>query len=262
MAPVDDRPAGASLSPACRVRLGDIGANGGVPGGPLPAPHDASLAQLLSGGGRGGVARPRGPPGARGISATIGPGRGLEDVFGALPRVGSRVALHLYGGVANGQEGWLERHLARVRERTEVVVHPLQPANAMLAALAHHQIGLSLDGGDCLNRSLTVGNKFFLYLQAGLACIATDTAGHRSVFPPEARYGGTYRSGDVAQLASVVEALANPSALAAAQRAAWIAGRTTYVWDREKPLFLEAVAGALAGAPRRPSTATVSVGGP
>jgi hypothetical protein len=196
------------------------------------------------------------------ISATIGPGRGLEDIFGALPKVRSRVALHLYGAVANGQDEWLERHLASVRERVEVVLHPVQPANAMLAALARHQIGLSLDGGDSLNRRLTVGNKFFLYLQAGLACIATDTAGHRSVFPPEARYGGTYHPGDAAALAGVVDALANPSALAAAQRAAWIAGRTTYVWDREKPLFLETVAEALSSAPRRPSTGTVSVGGP
>jgi hypothetical protein len=196
------------------------------------------------------------------ISATIGPRRGLEDLFAALPRMATRVAVHLYGAVAEGQGGWLDRQLAPVRERTEIVMHPVRPANTILPALATHQIGLSLDGDDSLNRRLTVSNKFFLYLQAGLACVATDTAGHRSVFPPEARYGRTYPAGDAQALAHALDTLANPAALAAAQRAAWVTGRTTYVWDREKPAFLEAVAAALAGGERRVSTATISVGGP
>ena len=127
------------------------------------------------------------------ISATIGPRRGLEDLFAALPRMATRVAVHLYGAVADGKDAWLDRQLAPVRERTEVVMHPVRPANTILPALATHQIGLSLDGDDSLNRRLTVSNKFFLYLQAGLACVATDTAGHRSVFPPEARYGARIR---------------------------------------------------------------------
>jgi hypothetical protein len=190
---------------------------------------------------------PAGPVELAWISATIGPGRGLEDIFAAVPKLGGRVALHLYGAVASGQSEWLDTQLAPVRERSAVVLHPLQPADGLLTALAHHQIGLSLDGGETLNRSLTVSNKFFLYLQAGLACVATDTPGHRSVFPPAAGFGGLYRPGDVRSLAAILETLANPAALAAAQRAAWIAGRTTYVWEHEKPHFLDTVAGALAG---------------
>ncbi len=190
---------------------------------------------------------PAGPVELAWISATVGPGRGLEDIFAALPKLGGRVVLHLYGAVPPGQSEWLEKQLAPVRERSAVVLHPLQPADAILAALAHHQIGLSLDGGETLNRSLTVSNKFFLYLQAGLACVATDTPGHRSVFPSGAGFGGMYQPGNVRSLAAVLETLANPAALAAAQRASWIAGRTTYVWEHEKPQFLDTVAGALAG---------------
>ncbi|MFI5249217.1 MAG: glycosyltransferase [Gemmatimonadales bacterium] len=190
---------------------------------------------------------PAGPVELAWISATVGPGRGLEDIFAAVPRLGGRVALHLYGAVPPGQSEWLEKQLAPVRERSAVVLHPLQPADAILAALAHHQIGLSLDGAETLNRSLTVSNKFFLYLQAGLACVATDTPGHRSVFPSGAGFGGMYQPGDVRSLAAVLETLAKPAALAAAQRASWIAGRTTYVWEHEKPQFLDTVAGALAG---------------
>ncbi len=85
------------------------------------------------------------------ISATIGPRRGLEDLFAALPRMASRVAVHLYGAVAEGKDGWLDRQLAPVRERTEVVMHSVRPANTILPALATHQVGLSLDGDDSLN---------------------------------------------------------------------------------------------------------------
>jgi Glycosyl transferase 4-like domain len=207
---------------------------------------------------------PAGPVELAWISATVGPGRGLEDIFAAMPKLGGRVALHLYGAVAAGQSEWLDKQLGPVRERSAVMLHPLQPPDAMLTALAHHQVGLSLDGDETLNRSLTVSNKFFLYLQAGLACVATDTPGHRSVFPPGAGFGGMYRPGDVRSLAAVLETLANPLALAAAQRAAWIAGRTTYVWEHEKPQFLETVASALAGtlsASRRMTPAGSSAAG-
>jgi hypothetical protein len=180
------------------------------------------------------------------ISATIGPGRGLEDIFAALPWLGSRVALHLYGAVPSEHAAWLESRLAPLREGSVVVLHPLQPADRMLVALAHHRIGLSLDAADCLNRSLTISNKFFLYLQAGLACVATDTPGHRSVIPSGAAYGGMYPPGDVAALVSVLDRLADAATLAAAQRAAWDVGRTRFVWDRERPVFLDAVSHTLA----------------
>jgi hypothetical protein len=195
------------------------------------------------------------------ISATIGPGRGLEDIFAALPQVGSRVVLHLYGAVTSGHAEWLEVHLAPLRARSLVVVHPVQPPDRVLVALAQHRIGLSLDPDDCLNRGLTVSNKFFLYLQAGLACVATDTAGHRSVFPPDAGYGGLYRPGDVAALVSLLDRLTAASTLSAAQEAAWVAGRTRFVWEREQPVFLDAVARALPAPSPSPASAPITVRG-
>jgi len=189
------------------------------------------------------------------ISATVGPGRGLEDIFAAIPRLRSRVALHLYGEVGLEHRAWLERQIAPIRERTPVVLHPVQPADRMLIALATHHIGLSLDHGNTLNRSLTVSNKFFLYLQAGLACIATATPGHRSVFPSDDTFGGMYAPGDIAALASLVDRLADPRVLASAREAAWLAGRTTYLWDREQQTFLDAVAHALMVSPPQPDRA-------
>jgi glycosyltransferase involved in cell wall biosynthesis len=184
------------------------------------------------------------------LSATIGPRRGLEDAFAAVAQLAPRTVLHLYGAVAAGATGWLDQHLAPLREQRAVVLHPLVPPERVIATLAAHQIGLALDGtGDgaaaASNKSLTASNKTFYYLQAGLACVATNSPGQQSVLPPGGGYGFLYPAGDVPALAAVLEQLMVPGALAAAQRAAWDIGRRVYVWDVEQTRFLDAVGAAL-----------------
>jgi len=179
------------------------------------------------------------------ISATIGPGRGLDDAFGAISRLSPRAVLHIYGAVPSDSTRWLDHQLAPFRNQRAVVMHPLIPGDRVLATLAAHHIGLSLDGNECLNRGLTVSNKVFYYLQAGLACVATDTSGHRSVMPPGAAYGFLYPAGDVSALVATLDHLMAPSILANAQRAAWDIGRSTYVWDSEQTRFLDAVTAAI-----------------
>jgi glycosyltransferase involved in cell wall biosynthesis len=179
------------------------------------------------------------------VSATIGPGRGLEDAFAAMSRLTPRAVLHLYGAISADVTRWLDEQVAPLRGQSAVVIHPIVPAEHVIAAISAHHVGLSLDGSDCLNRELTVSNKVFYYLQAGLPCVATDTAGHRSVVPPAAGYGFLYRPGDVPALVTTIERLMAPSALAQAQRAAWEIGRRTYVWDSEQVRFLDAVTAAI-----------------
>lgn len=183
------------------------------------------------------------------ISATIARGRGLEDAFMALRGLGHRVAFHLYGDVAGGCTSWLTEQIASLSDLTTVVVHRSVAADAVIGTIARHQIGLTLDGNDCLNRSLTACNKLFYYLQAGLACIATDTAGHRSVMPAGTRYGELYPPGDIPALVAVMKRLLDRDNLAAAQRAAWEIGRTRFVWDVEQTQLLDAVVSALSATP-------------
>ena len=165
------------------------------------------------------------------ISATIGPGRGLEDIFSALTRVTGAFSLHLYGAVPEGASRWLADQMGRVPR--DVVVHPMPAPPQVMATLSQHHLGLTLDGIDCLNRSLTICNKLFLYLQAGLACVATDTPGQRSVLPPDAAYGAVYPPGDVAALVAVLERFSSPAVRLAAQEAAWQIGQQRYVWEAE-----------------------------
>jgi glycosyltransferase involved in cell wall biosynthesis len=182
------------------------------------------------------------------ISATVGPGRGLEDIFSALPLLGPMVRLHVYGGVPPASAAWLDRHLAGMPAGTAPVMHPPLANDVIADALSRHHVGLSLDGTDCVNRALTVSNKLFHYLQAGLACVLTDTPGHRSIAGDGVRFGVRYRPGDIEALVAAIRRYLDPQARLEAQRAAWHIARAQYAWDVEGEGFLRAVADALPAA--------------
>lgn len=169
------------------------------------------------------------------MGATIGHGRGLEDVFTVLPRLDRSVRLYLYGNLLDSHRDWL----ATLGDR--VTVRPLPPATDVMSTLARHHIGLTPDRADSLNLSLTICNKFFLYLQAGLALIATDLPGQMSVLGPHPEVGAAYHPGDTDALTAILRALTDRATLSARQHAAWDLGCTTYSWDIEQRLFLDAV---------------------
>jgi hypothetical protein len=175
------------------------------------------------------------------MSATIGPGRGLEDAFAALRAVGGGMQLHLYGTLPAGLSSWFSQQAGSLVEDETVVVHALPPAAQVMSTLARHHVGLTLDPNDCLNRSLTICNKLFLYLQAGLACVATDTPGQRSIFSPDSPGGFVYAPGDVGALGAILTRLRTVSTRVAAQQAAWDLGHARYVWEVECPRFLDVV---------------------
>jgi glycosyltransferase involved in cell wall biosynthesis len=189
------------------------------------------------------------------MSATIGPGRGIEDVVTVLPRVGPRFRLHLYGNVPAQYEGWMASLRRSLADPEQLCIHPLPKGADVMGVLARHQVGLSLDQNDCLNRSLTVCNKTCLYLQAGLAGVATNTPGQASVLAGENGAGVLYEPGDVDSLERALRSLLEPGRLVAMQREAWRAGCERYNWDVEQRLFLAEVDRALAlGATVRGST--------
>lgn len=185
------------------------------------------------------------------MSATIGPGRGLEDVFEALPHLEGRFELHLYGDVLPRFKEWFDGLLATRAKGVIVEVHPIPIGAAVMSALAEHDIGLTLDRNDCINRSTTICNKVFLYLQAGLACVATKTLGQASVLPGDPELGAIYEAGDVAGLVNVLRELIEPGRLIRVREAAWRAGIEQYNWDIEQQVYLESVARALRAKPSR-----------
>jgi len=111
-----------------------------------------------------------------------------------------------------------------------------------MSTVSRFDVGLSLDLNDSLNRSLTICNKVFLYLQAGLLLAATDTPGQREIVESAPRAGFLYPPGDADALTARLEPfVAGRSRLIEAQEAAWQAGQERYNWDREGDEFLGAV---------------------
>lgn len=187
----------------------------------------------------------RGVPSIHWYSQTIGPGRGLEDLFGALPALQYETEIHLRGRPVQGFDAWLSSRIpARLRDR--VFVHGLVCNESLLSRIQEHDIGFAGEMQYCRSRDLTVTNKMLEYMQAGLAVVASDTAGQREV----ARQAGgavlLYPSGDCASLAESLNALlGSPERLQVAKAAALRAAHETFCWERQEGVFLEAVMNAL-----------------
>lgn len=176
------------------------------------------------------------------ISATIGAGRGLEDALRALAARPDAVRLTLFGRMSSEYDASFTRLVRELGVAARVTVHPVIEPAAIMPTLAQYDIGLTLDLNDCLNRSLTISNKVFHYLQSGLALIATETAGHREALAGAPGAGAMYASGDVTGLARTIDAFARDRArLLASQEAAWCAGQTRDNWDRESEVFRSAI---------------------
>jgi glycosyltransferase involved in cell wall biosynthesis len=173
------------------------------------------------------------------MSATIGPGRGLEDAVLALARLPEQVRLTIFGRMLPSYAPELNALAASVKVSGRVAVQPIPQPKDVASVIAAFDIGLSLDLNDCANRSLTICNKVFEYLQAGLVLGMTDTRGQREVIEDVPRAGFLYPPGDDAALAAHLRSyLRDRRALLAAQTAAWEAGRRKYNWDHDREIFL------------------------
>lgn len=115
------------------------------------------------------------------FSQTIGPGRGLEALVQALSEIPHPFELHLRG---RSRPGYIEALLRNAPEgvRNRTWAHPQVPQDELLSRLAEHDIGYCGELSDCASRDLTITNKAFEYMRAGLALIASDTSGQVELF--------------------------------------------------------------------------------
>ncbi len=184
------------------------------------------------------------------FSQTIGPSRGLEDLFASLSRVEHMAEVHLRGNPVAGFDSWLA---ALVPEgwRHRVFVHDLVSNEELLSRISEHDIGFAGEMKYCKNKYLTVSNKMLHYLLAGLAVVASDTAGQKEV--AERAQGAVllYPSGDAPALAAQLNALLESSEkLGRAKAAALRAAEETFCWERQEKVLLETIMRAV-GSPAR-----------
>lgn len=180
------------------------------------------------------------------FSQTIGPGRGLELLFEALPHLTLPVEVHLRGACSPANQTWLA-HQIPVGWAPHIHIHDTVPNGDLPARIAENDIGLALEQADPPSRNLTVTNKLFQYLQAGLAVIATDTAGQREVFRQAPAIGQLVAAGDAIALAAAIEDLVcHPAQLQAAKAAARQVAQSRFCWELEEKTLLACAEMALA----------------
>jgi hypothetical protein len=178
-------------------------------------------------------------------SQTLGPGRGLEELFAALPQLNNEAEIHLRGQPMHDFEEWLR---ARTPDawRDRIYLHGLVTNNELLSRVAEHDIGLAGEMPYCRSRDLTVSNKMLHYLLAGLAVIASNTAGQQEVAEQAPNAVLLYSGGNSASLASQLDLLlGSPERLLKAKDSALQSAMQTFCWEKQEGVFLEAVAHAL-----------------
>jgi glycosyltransferase involved in cell wall biosynthesis len=176
------------------------------------------------------------------FSQSIGPLRGIEDAVRALPHVAVPVQLHLRGTPLPGYVSTLRQLISELGVADRVFFHERVEPEALIRSAAQHDIGLALMQPCCLNHQMAAPNKIFAYMMAGLAVVATDTEGHRSVAreAPEAIL--TYEPGNYLQLAERINALSNRELLQTVRESAFQLARTCFNWETEQGSLLETIA--------------------
>ncbi len=189
--------------------------------------------------------RDRNIPSIHWYSQTLGFGRGIEDLIAALPFIEHDAEIHFRGKQASGFREWLQARLP-ADWRHRVFTHELVSSEELLSRIAEHDIGFGGEQRYCKSRDLTVTNKILHYLLAGLAVIASDTAGQCEVADQSKGAILIYRAGDAQDLARQLNyLLSSAGQIAKVKEAALNTAREMFCWERQAPTLLATVAGAL-----------------
>jgi glycosyltransferase involved in cell wall biosynthesis len=179
-------------------------------------------------------------------SQTLGPGRGIEDLVGALPLLKCEAEIHLRGHATPGMVDWIRDRIPE-RWRRRVFFHPLVANEELLSRIAEHDIGFAGEMPYSRSRDLTVTNKILHYLLGGLAVVASDTAGQREVAMRAKDAVTVYQPGNPAALANALDGLlASNARLANAKSAALQMARDIFCWEGQEQTLLAAIAATLA----------------
>ncbi|MBV9863533.1 MAG: glycosyltransferase [Alphaproteobacteria bacterium] len=150
-------------------------------------------------------------------SGNIRPGRGVEYVIEAMARL-DEVHLLLITGAATD---YVERLLARAAElgvRARVHLHPLLPYDEVSGFICDADIGL-IPMEHYGNADVSLPNKLFDYIQAGLPIVSSDTGNIRKLVE-DWPVGRLFPARDVEALAGAIgTVLADPMPYKAALRA-------------------------------------------
>jgi len=181
------------------------------------------------------------------FSQTIGPGRGLETLFQALPYLTIPVEIHLRGNYPDSSRQWLEslvpaewRDLTAGSKEHRLFIHPTVSNAELLSRIAEHDIGLALESTDIPSRNLTVTNKLFQYMQAGLTVIATDTVGQQEILFQRPALGHLIPAHNPLALAQALKDLIDaPDKLSTVKDTALQTAEENFCWEKQAAKLLQ-----------------------
>lgn len=133
----------------------------------------------------------------------LGPGRSLEDLLDAARADGVELTIRIRMADPSTLRAEVERRGLAERVR---VADPVPP-DAVLEALSEFEVGVIVDRALTRNSELSLPNKLFEYLMAGLAVVAPHLETIGPLLEGE-RVGVTYDPSDPDGLASALERLA------------------------------------------------------
>ncbi|HEY5552671.1 MAG TPA: glycosyltransferase [Opitutaceae bacterium] len=179
------------------------------------------------------------------FSQTIGPGRGLEGFFAAMPKILFPCEVHLRGQIAAaGGKELLETIPEDWRDR--VHYHPTVDNEELPGRIAGHDIGLALETDTIPSRDLTVTNKLFQYLLGGLAVVASSTQGQREIAARTGRAIHLLPPGNTDAIAAVINSLlADRALLDASKRDALDSAQREFCWEKQSAAVVAEAARAL-----------------
>src|SRR5262249_12771998 len=109
------------------------------------------------------------------FSQTIGPGRGLEPVIEAMGMIKGKVRLSIRGSDFLGYSAHLKMLAHKVGIADAISFLPSAPPDQMARLAAQHDVGLASELSTPPNRAISLTNKIFTYLLAGIPVLLSNT---------------------------------------------------------------------------------------
>ena len=163
----------------------------------------------------------------------------------ALPHIEIPVQVHIRGRCREGYEESLQSRIP-ADSGHRIFFHPSVPHHQLLSRLAEHDIGFAGELSHCRSRDLTITNKIFQYLLAGLVILSSDTAGQQEISNAHPNLLRTFQENNVQSLADRLnQLLHNPNQMKSAKQEAVNLAETKFCWEKSKNVLLSSVTEAL-----------------
>lgn len=173
-------------------------------------------------------------------SQVIGLDRGIQDLIKAARLVKGNFQIHLRGHIREDVQKKLKNLAKKNGVEKKLYFHSFIRPGELLFRAAEHDVGFALEWPVNRNRNISVSNKMFFYMLAGLAIAATGTAGQKQIMENNPQIGFLYKPGNYEELAAKLnELILSPGKLAACKEASLEAAEKTWNWERESKKLTE-----------------------